>query len=158
MKRSGGDSSRNPQTQANPTMGLNFDQSCLLVLERSNQELKDSMMQIVQMLQNWNMNLPQCQRIEHDLGDEFDDPSMENEPEEVQRPCKQQRSSNNIKMKIPPFCGTSSLKEYLEWVQWMEKIFECQDYTETSKVKLVALEFSDFANLWWENVKAQRRR
>ena len=36
----------------------------------------------------------------------------------------------------------------------VEKIFECQDYTEASKVKLVTLEFIDYANLWWENVKA----
>ena len=61
-------------------------------------------------------------------------------------------------MKIPPFRETSSLEDYLEWVQRVEKIFEFQDDTETSKVKLVALEFTDYANLWWENVKAQRRR
>ena len=99
------------------------------------------------------MNQPQCnqpppQRIEHDFGDVFDDPDMEYEPEEAQRPHRQQRSSDNIKMKIPPFRGTSSLEEYLEWVQRVEKIFKCQDYTEASKVKLVALEFTDFANLW----------
>ena len=39
----------------------------------------------------------------------------------------------------------------------MEKIFECQVYTETNKVKLVALEFTDYANLWWDNVKAEKR-
>ena len=32
--------------------------------------------------------------------------------------------------------------------------FKCQDHTEASKVKLVALKFTDHANLWWENVKA----
>ena len=58
-------------------------------------------------------------------------------------------------MRIPPFHGTSSSEEYLEWVQRVEKIFECQDYTKANKVKLVALEFTDYANLWWENVKAQ---
>ena len=40
----------------------------------------------------------------------------------------------------------------------MEKIFECQDQTEASKVKLVSLELIDYANLGWENVKAQRTR
>ena len=60
-------------------------------------------------------------------------------------------------MKIPSFRGTSCHEEYLEWVQRVEKIFECQNYTEARKVKLAALEFTDYANLWWENVKAQRR-
>ena len=61
-------------------------------------------------------------------------------------------------MKIPPIKRTSSPKEYLEWVQHVEKVFECQDYSEIKKYKLAALEFTDYANLWWENVKAQRRR
>ena len=60
-------------------------------------------------------------------------------------------------MKIPPFRGTSSPEEYLEWVQRVEKIFECQDHTEASKVKLVALDFTNYANLWLENMKAQKR-
>ena len=60
--------------------------SRLLALERSNQELKDSMMQIMQMMQNWNMSLPPRRRIERDLGNEFDDPGIEYELEEAQRP------------------------------------------------------------------------
>ena len=94
MKGSGGDSSQTLETPVNPTMGLNFEQSCLLALECSNQELKESKTQIIQMIQNWNMNLrqrnqPPPQRIEHDLGDEFDDLGKEYEPEEMQRPCRQ---------------------------------------------------------------------
>ena len=61
------------------------------------------------------MNPPQCnqpppQRIEHEFGDEFDDPGMQYEPEDTQRPCRQLRSSDNIKMKISSFCETGSLK------------------------------------------------
>ena len=91
------------------------------------------------------MHPPPRRRIERELGDGFGDPGMEYELEEAQRPRRQQRSSNNIKMKIPPFRGTSSLEEYLEWVQRVEKIFECQDHIEGSKVKLAALEFTDYA-------------
>ena len=61
-------------------------------------------------------------------------------------------------MKILPFRGTSSPEKYLEWAQRVEKIFKCQDHTKASKVKLAALEFTDYANLWWENVKSQKRR
>ena len=61
-------------------------------------------------------------------------------------------------MRIPSFKGTSSLEEYLEWVKCVEKVFKCQDYFEVKKYKLAALEFTDYANLWWENMKAQHRR
>ena len=61
-------------------------------------------------------------------------------------------------MKIPTFKGTSSLEKYLEWMQRVEKVFKCYEYTEDRKCKLAALEFIDYANLWWENLKAQRMR
>ena len=72
MKGSSGDSSRSPETPGNPTIGLSFEQAILLVLERSNQEIKESMAQIMQMMQNWNINphqrnQPQQRRIERIL-------------------------------------------------------------------------------------------
>ena len=50
MKGSAGDSSRTPEIPANPTIGMTFDQGRILALERSNQELNDFMMQIMQMI------------------------------------------------------------------------------------------------------------
>ena len=47
MKGSSDDSAKTPKAPVNPTIGANFDQGCLLALENSNQELKDSMMQII---------------------------------------------------------------------------------------------------------------
>ena len=61
-------------------------------------------------------------------------------------------------MKIPPFNGRSSPEELLEWVQRVEKVFECHEYSEATKCRLAALEFIDYANLWWENLKGQQRR
>lgn len=78
--------------------------------------------------------------------------------EEEERPPnhrRQQNSTSNIKMRIPQFKGTSSLKEYLEWVQRFEKVFECNEYSEEKKCQLVVLKFTNYANLWWENLKAQ---
>ena len=31
---------------------------------------------------------------------------------------------NGLKLKIPPFRGSSSLEEYLEWIQKVEKVFD----------------------------------
>ena len=46
----------------------------------------------------------------------------------------------------------------MEWVLRVEKVFECHDYSEATKCRLASLEFVDYANLWWENLKNQRRR
>ena len=40
----------------------------------------------------------------------------------------------------------------------MGKVFEYQEYSEVRKYKLTALEFTDYVNLWRENLKAQHRR
>ncbi|PKI73066.1 hypothetical protein CRG98_006561 [Punica granatum] len=82
-------------------------------------------------------------------------------PEEEEQPVppREQRGvSNDLKLKIPQFKGTSSPEKYLEFVQRVDKVFEYYEYSEAQKAQLVALEFTDYANLWWENIKAQRRR
>ena len=83
--------------------------------------------------------------------------ALEDEPKEAPRQRWQARTSGNIKMNILPFRETSSPEEYLEWGQRVEKVFECQEYTEAKKVKLATLECTDYANLWWKNLKAKRR-
>ena len=46
----------------------------------------------------------------------------------------------------------------MEWIQKVEKVFEWYEYSEERKCKVAALEFTDYALLWWENLKMQGRR
>ena len=39
---------------------------------------------------------------------------------------------------------------YLEWERKVELIFKCHNYSEEKKVKLAAVEFSDYAIVWWD--------
>ncbi|KAF2290329.1 hypothetical protein GH714_010914 [Hevea brasiliensis] len=78
--------------------------------------------------------------------------------ERQQNAMHPQGQKDNIKMRIPTFRGTSSPEEHLKWVQRVDKIYEYQEYREAKKCKLAAIEFVDYANLWWENVKAQRHK
>ncbi|GMY14351.1 putative cysteine-rich receptor-like protein kinase 9 [Fagus crenata] len=58
------------------------------------------------------------------------------------------REDNNlggIKMKIPSFQGRSDPEAYLEWEKKMEFVFDCHNYSETKKVKLAVIEFSEYA-------------
>ena len=57
-----------------------------------------------------------------------------------------------IKLSIPPFHGKSDPEAYLEWERNIEVIFECHNYSESKKVKLAAIEFSDYAMVWWDQL------
>ena len=61
-------------------------------------------------------------------------------------------------MKIPSFKGRNDAKTYLEWERKVERIFECHNYSEVKKVKLAAVEFTDYALVWWDQLLVTRRR
>ena len=51
-------------------------------------------------------------------------------------------------MKIPSLLGRNDPKAYLEWEKKVELIFDCHNYSEEKKVKLVVIEFIDYAIIW----------
>ncbi|KAL4348690.1 hypothetical protein GQ457_17G000060 [Hibiscus cannabinus] len=65
---------------------------------------------------------------------------------------------NNIKINIPPFQGKTDPEAYLAWEKKIEHIFECHNYSELKKVKLAAIEFVDYALIWWDQLTSSRRR
>jgi RNA-splicing ligase RtcB len=40
----------------------------------------------------------------------------------------------------------------------MEMVFDCHKYSEIKKVKLAAIEFIDYATVWWDQLLINRRR
>jgi hypothetical protein len=68
------------------------------------------------------------------------------------------RNQGNIKMKIPSFHGKNDLEAYLEWEKKVELIFECHNYSKEKKVKLIVIEFSDYAIICWDQLVTNRRR
>jgi len=67
-------------------------------------------------------------------------------------------SLNNIKMKIPSFQGRNDPEISLEWEKKMKFIFNCHNYSNAKKVKLVVIEFTDYAIVWWDKLVLSRRR
>ncbi|KAL4387743.1 hypothetical protein GQ457_09G020840 [Hibiscus cannabinus] len=65
---------------------------------------------------------------------------------------------NNIKINIPPFQGKTDPEAYLAWEKKIDHIFECHNYSELKKVKLAAIEFVDYALIWWDQLTSSRRR
>ncbi|KAH9649363.1 Endonuclease [Citrus sinensis] len=54
----------------------------------------------------------------------------------------------SIKLKIPSFQGKNDPEVYLEWEKKVELVSDCHNYSEEKKVKLVAVEFTDYAIIW----------
>ncbi|KAM7469534.1 hypothetical protein LguiA_007717 [Lonicera macranthoides] len=61
-------------------------------------------------------------------------------------------------MKIPSLQGKNDPEAYLEWEKKVELVFDCHNYSEMKKVKLAAIEFSDYAIVWWDQLMLNRRR
>ncbi|KAL6345118.1 hypothetical protein AAG906_013602 [Vitis piasezkii] len=61
-------------------------------------------------------------------------------------------------MKIPSFQGKNDPEVYLEWEKKVEFIFECHNYSKEKNVKLVVIEFTDYAIIWWDQLVMNRRR
>ncbi|KAH9668396.1 hypothetical protein KPL70_021399 [Citrus sinensis] len=68
------------------------------------------------------------------------------------------RDLGSIKLKIPSFQGKNYLEAYLEWEKKVELVFDCHNYSEEKKVKLAAVEFTDYAIIWWDQLVLSRRR
>jgi len=71
---------------------------------------------------------------------------------------KRQNRIQGVKLNIPPFKGRSDLDTYLDWEMNIEHVFSCNDYNEKQKVKLLAVEFSDYAFVWWNKNQREMLR
>ncbi|XP_062103839.1 uncharacterized protein LOC133814954 [Humulus lupulus] len=92
--------------------------------------------------------------------EEFDEPYLNrgrfergygNREARMGRP-RRDNDLGNIKIKIPSFQGKN------EWETKMEMVFDCHNYLEIKKVKLAAIEFTDYAIIWWDQLLINRRR
>ena len=63
-----------------------------------------------------------------------------------------------VKLNIPIFQGKSDPEAYLEWEMKIEQLFACHNYTEDKKVKVAAMEFTDYALIWWNQLQRKKVR
>nr|XP_027083475.1 uncharacterized protein LOC113705765 [Coffea arabica] len=63
-----------------------------------------------------------------------------------------------IKFKIPTFPGKSDSEAYLEWERKIEMLFDCNHYSESQKVKLATIEFTEYTAVWWDQIRTRQRR
>jgi len=82
----------------------------------------------------------------HDDFDEGEGFNMGNRrQEEYHRRDREDNSLGSIKMNIPSFQGKNDPEAYLDWERKVELVFDCHNYSEEKKVKIAAIEFTDYA-------------
>ncbi|KAL2246177.1 UNVERIFIED_CONTAM: Transposon Ty3-G Gag-Pol polyprotein [Sesamum indicum] len=94
-------------------------------------------------------------------GEEYEDirPRRVNRPRDrPRRPREEEGGLGGVKVTIPSFKGKSDPEVYLEWEMRVEQIFSCHNYWESKKVKLAALEFTNYALVWWDQMQKERVR
>jgi len=64
----------------------------------------------------------------------------------------------SIKLKILAFKGKTDPEAYLEWERKVEMVFDIYRYSKEKKVKLVVLEFTDYAMVRGKRLVVERRR
>jgi len=68
------------------------------------------------------------------------------------------RDMDTIKLKIPNFEGKNDPEPFLEYKKKEDWIFDCHSYSEQKKVKLVIIEFTKYALIWWNQIVISTRR
>ncbi|XP_042415186.1 uncharacterized protein LOC122004349 [Zingiber officinale] len=68
------------------------------------------------------------------------------------------RASKWSPMLLGEGLGLSDPDVYIEWEREVELVFDCHNYSEEKKVKLVVVAFTDYAIVWWDQLTLSRRR
>ncbi|GAV87508.1 UBN2 domain-containing protein, partial [Cephalotus follicularis] len=63
-----------------------------------------------------------------------------------------------MKIEIPELKDKAHPDEFIDWLNTVERVFDLKDFTESEKVKLVAIKLQQHASIWWEHVKKQRAK
>lgn len=71
---------------------------------------------------------------------------------------KLMRTLEILRCRIPSFQGRVGPEAYLKCEKKIELVSVCHNYLELKMVKLVAIEFSDYAIIWWGQLTMNRRR
>ncbi|XP_048229543.1 uncharacterized protein LOC125370018 [Ricinus communis] len=69
-----------------------------------------------------------------------------------------QEEDRSFKLELPEFDGSSDPENFLDWVRRMESVFDYKDFDDRRRCKMAVLRLTKLAGLWYDNLKAKRRR
>ena len=57
---------------------------------------------------------------------------------------------SSIKCIIPPFHGRNNPDEFITWSDKVDLAFSFQNFSDYKQMRMVLLEFHDYATTWWK--------
>ncbi|CAO2822571.1 unnamed protein product [Amaranthus hypochondriacus] len=83
---------------------------------------------------------------------------LENEDVGSGNNLRQFDEDRGLKIDLPEFDGGHDSEAFLDWVRQIETVFEYKGFNDKKRFKLSVLKLTKLAALWYENLKANRRR
>jgi hypothetical protein len=62
------------------------------------------------------------------------------------------------KMEVPMYEGNLNVDGFLDWINGMDIQFDYKEVVENNKFKHIVTRLKGYATLWWDELKADRRR
>ncbi|XP_048502869.1 uncharacterized protein LOC125498660 [Beta vulgaris subsp. vulgaris] len=140
--------------------GLTFEQSQNLRRDRQLEDLTTRMDELMHMMQqgmrdNRRNNSPSPDRSAHTSNHEASSEEEANHPRHRQ---PQRDDDRGLRLDLPNFDGAMEPKKFLEWLQWMERVFDYKDYDDAKRFKVAILKLTGYASLWYKNLRNKRRK
>jgi len=67
-------------------------------------------------------------------------------------------ASSKPKPELPTYDGSLSVEVLLDWINELDKYFECEEVNEDHRVRFAATKLKGHTALWWDSVQTERRR
>ncbi|KAF1868014.1 hypothetical protein Lal_00045261 [Lupinus albus] len=131
------------------------------------QELHEEFRTIKRQMADMQVQQNRQQNRRHSSHDESSDSESERRrrrrrerrnEEDNQRERRRDDRVEGVQIKVPTFMGMNNPEAYMEWEMKIEQVFDCHNYSEEKKVKVAALEFKEYAMVWWDQLQKDRRR
>ncbi|XP_071917122.1 uncharacterized protein [Coffea arabica] len=143
---------------------MDFEQMMEKMERRFQRMLEPIQDELLQLRASGTPKTSKAMRKRRDVEESSDGSNNDDDDEEPRiRPRQRNQTGptdvfKGIKMQIPEFKGRSDPETFLEWLSKIEMVFSCQNYTEVQKVQLATMEFTEYAVVWWDQIKKSRRR
>jgi len=66
--------------------------------------------------------------------------------------------SSKPKPELLTYDGSLSIEVLLDWINEMDKYFECEEVSEDHRVRFAAMKLKGHIALWWDNVQNEKKR
>ena len=62
--------------------------------------------------------------------------------------------SSRPRLEVPTYDGSLNVEELIDWINTLDKYFDCEEVDEAKKVKFAVTKLRGHTSIWWDGVQA----